>query len=1303
MTILDYGIFSGKKPSSQHNKGSDTPLANRRFENEAGGGFRASSHNNNPQSTQSNHRFHEDVGRSVDSQDAPSAAQEQELKDFLKALGYQNGSVYIRLLPPKGFEAEHYDQYPDLSYEKDGKRIPCRLKLRMVGGKIFWITRKGESPMGDAWEFLQKKNAEGFGVYFVVNPGGHSEAEIEGSRVLFWEDDNKSKADQLATFDECQENWGGGIAVETNASIHNYFIHDAFHDPLAFSIHQLRAIAHFGSDSSIWDSPRLMRLPTFDHTKIVDGVIVRFPVRVVRPWDGEEARWWAIDDALPQPNEEMIAQATGCHSRAAVEIPLGDDPCDPRNFIKLLPHHLAKNSEWDTAAIPAPGVTSSDGFHVHKGSGRYKVWSGTVAPGQAIKAIAAYLNQVDERITHQGILDWFRGETEETPYEDVGDRPISREEWETKKLTAIDGGKTEAEPTEAEKRNSLISNRLFAFQQLKPVWERTWKLTETSDRPLTRYDGSAADFDLDLKTAKTIGIRGGLGSGKTEALVRAIVAEAKQRGFSGLVKGANALQIVILNPTNGLCRQLEGRIEAALLKVGISLPTAHFQDNVGAAREAMRDGHPGIYVMCKESFADYHMGDVDWSQTIVAIDEVSSFRQTAPGASDQLPDLIRMMTECKHLIALDRFLSDVDTKVLSLYRGSDRLLLAQNEVKEKKLIHWIESITKEGLISLSHKGVALSLLGQWVVEGVPINRIAIASDSLLELNIIKQWLIDSGCAERRILISSQTIEDSHSFMPSPDDLIREEKIHYLLYSPTAQSGLDIQEPFERGILICTGILPPTLMIQMMGRIRKCYEWWVSAPRFSQDSALSFKTLDADRLKRWEYAAENTLIRLWAAKGDRRVQAWAGINQAVREIEKKFNSECIYELLQDGYETVDKVEVAACQQWDALRDVIKDDEARKLLRGDRVHGGELLKAKRPPSLDSEVWDINAAKIYSKYPEYVGELRQDYCQWLTTQAPDNERRVTELGGIAAVESAIARLMDNELELNEAFAHAAEELDVSRRIRNESKTPETSQRLAAAKAEVQDLKSFFDQCQVELKELKELVMVSKMGDGEFVAQMRLLSSSRIEKLYEGEKARQNNEQDRANILHAIQTRFTSTASKRYQVYRNNEIFNRLDLEGLVQATSKDDWKKFGFWISGSNGSDDVLSRFETFKTAPELLQLFPEIETLEGFLEVCKRVLKGYGYESSGGTAWREVEGLHKNGNSGGKQRYTTNTKSVYCLVFIRMESSGSNLFRKLLPALMDAIGERIEREREIFKPKEADAGGRYERSPDIPKAA
>lgn len=226
-------------------------------------------------------------------------------KAQLKALGYtDNDDIYLRLLTPKGFSAEKHGKYcPHLVFRsKDGKILPRSAKLRMQGNHLYQQFGDKEKIISkDAFQWLLEQSQQGFAVYVVVNPGGHEAKKITGSRVLFYEHDDLPKAEQLQRFKKYHKQWGGGFAVETNKSIHCYFKLNIFLEPDAAKIAQKRLIQLMGSDKSIWDSPRLMRLAGFDHTSIDDsGKIVRFPIKLIHEWDGNFADWGKIQADLPE-------------------------------------------------------------------------------------------------------------------------------------------------------------------------------------------------------------------------------------------------------------------------------------------------------------------------------------------------------------------------------------------------------------------------------------------------------------------------------------------------------------------------------------------------------------------------------------------------------------------------------------------------------------------------------------------------------------------------------------------------------------------------------------------------------------------------------------------------------------------------------------------------------------------------------------------------------------------------------------------------------------------------------------------
>jgi energy-coupling factor transporter ATP-binding protein EcfA2 len=230
---------------------------------------------------------------------------------FMAALGYApDDDVYLRLLVPKNFTAaKHSERYPSLVYQdKHGRLQVKKEKFRLRGPNLYKMFGDKEIHVSDnAIEYLERANQTGFAVYVVVNPGGHDAEHITGSRAVFWEADDLPKPEQLQKFTEWQAQWGGGMAIETKNSIHCYFPIDKFLSPDDAEVTQKRVIQLMASDKSIWDKPRLMRVPGFDHTSMgASGEIVRHPITIVHQWDGVLASWDRIEGDLPEYDERYF-------------------------------------------------------------------------------------------------------------------------------------------------------------------------------------------------------------------------------------------------------------------------------------------------------------------------------------------------------------------------------------------------------------------------------------------------------------------------------------------------------------------------------------------------------------------------------------------------------------------------------------------------------------------------------------------------------------------------------------------------------------------------------------------------------------------------------------------------------------------------------------------------------------------------------------------------------------------------------------------------------------------------------------
>jgi hypothetical protein len=337
---------------------------------------------------------------------APDASLRQNLGAFASVLGYKAGDrLYVRSLLPKHLpDALALKHNLKFEIEENGQKrlIPnTRRGYLTVGSWEFTHLRKNKEPVvyADGLAKLTELNQEGRGIYFVVNPGGEVDADIESARSLFWENDERSKAEQIG-----QARTSGlsiGAIIETDKSIHCY---SPLTEPLSnlesWKVLQERLIQRMDSDPAIRNSSRLMRLPGFDHVRVEgeqqDERLVFSPVTLrhidttaqqsvadleakLPPW--REARW----------GKETTAQVGQQKGQAVPPSLAADNPWDIRNFAHHLNgDHVAQNG-WLQVQCPSHGGEGHSGnsLHINEATGQFKCHGG--CDSQAVYAAAREL------------------------------------------------------------------------------------------------------------------------------------------------------------------------------------------------------------------------------------------------------------------------------------------------------------------------------------------------------------------------------------------------------------------------------------------------------------------------------------------------------------------------------------------------------------------------------------------------------------------------------------------------------------------------------------------------------------------------------------------------------------------------------------------------------------------------------------------------------------------------------------------------------------------------------------------------
>ncbi|NBR91409.1 MAG: hypothetical protein EBS68_16160, partial [Rhodobacteraceae bacterium] len=153
-------------------------------------------------------------------------------RQFLKILGKTKEATRLRAFYPSGHQFKAGDS---------GRKAPPSAAII------------------DEWQ------AEGRGVYVVINDGGDTDSEITACRAIFCEWDNRPKDWQVTAWQELQLP-EPSLQVDTGGkSIHTYWV---LADPIApdqWRSMQKRLLEHADADRTLKNPSRVMRLPGTYH------------------------------------------------------------------------------------------------------------------------------------------------------------------------------------------------------------------------------------------------------------------------------------------------------------------------------------------------------------------------------------------------------------------------------------------------------------------------------------------------------------------------------------------------------------------------------------------------------------------------------------------------------------------------------------------------------------------------------------------------------------------------------------------------------------------------------------------------------------------------------------------------------------------------------------------------------------------------------------------------------------------------------------------------------------------------------
>ncbi|MBW4542624.1 MAG: hypothetical protein KME43_26370 [Myxacorys chilensis ATA2-1-KO14] len=667
---------------------------------------------------------------------------------------------------------------------------------------------------------------------------------------------------------------------------------------------------------------------------------------------------------------------------------------------------------------------------------------------------------------------------------------------------------------------------------------------------------------------------------------------------------------------------------------------------------------------------------------VLVIDEFSGIRKAIVNKSEQ-EHFFDAIAKCKQLIVADAFLSDADIALIRKLRTGPMALYRQKLQKSLVKINWIETRTKQGEISFNHNGAYFDLLQSWVSSG--FSRIAIAVDSIKYAKAIQQFL--EGCTfmngrkPRVWLACSETVEENSIFMLSPDQTIEQNQIDIVIYSPTAKSGLDIQSGFDCGLLICCGVLPPTEMLQMLGRCRQCREWWVSAPRQSSNPGCITPSLNGQRVQQWADQVSQTFDE-FGFNAPSHLQGWGVWEALTKDIEKAFGSEYIHSLLMEYFESVETIEVSSDSvvRWRKEIDQIVRQDAENTLKADLEKGLQLIEDQKQPANNAQVWDVKLAQFWLKYPKLAKKSAFAFqTADQETQCLAKQRELA--GGEQAISNRFSqqcREIDRlklELELTE------ETIDVQRRIRAEEQSEEAELMIRNLRIKQQELRTQIEQLENTAFDQNlnlKLIWANEQREGA-IDLYRTMTSHRVEKIKNWVTAIDQDPENDRDLIRYLRERHVNYSSGAFKTVQNLTLFRALHLSRLAKYRGGKVAAESADTTHFNARSPIIIQLYAEFDANPTLRKLFPMIATIEKFWQQIRSCLGALGYQSQGNKIRVKTEELHPNGKDrNGKQRFT-DSKPVHFIAWLVMECSGSAFFQENFELIIESIRDRLAAER------------------------
>ena len=519
----------------------------------------------------------------------------------------------------------------------------------------------------------------------------------------------------------------------------------------------------------------------------------------------------------------------------------------------------------------------------------------------------------------------------------------------------------EGDKSEAERFAQWLIQRQTKF---KNWWRNQRKYT-----PTITQNQLHAELPETIPDGVIVGLKSGLGTGKTYQLSRLFkkpIADSK-RGI--YIEGGQYYfeGVIALGARNGLLMQMAKRIGFQHLQKDQCFSELHKKESQIA--------------LCTDSLPHYL--DPKWFDgKILILDEVMETIKhilTSSTHRKNRAECLKLWKEClrrsKTIIVLDGNLADSAIDYLLKLTGYRKVIKIENKYKgDRALVEFLigtpnkKSRMPENMEKpLREKGLNSRDISPYIPMILASPCPVIVTDSQKQAEVLERILNILGIDGIRV--DGKTVADKNhpakAFLEDSDNWIKANNPGFIILSPTAQSGIDIniRDYFSDVFALFFGVLGTDSQMQMPGRIRDPkVKWHIACPEYTKNKGENFSSpVPKEITQAWEmyYTQDMATICKEMPEFFKLLQGviLEGLNnpdhdmlailKAKENYEKANLRECLIEALQDAGHEIKFVEM------------LHDDD-----------GAELLKEAKESVVRDEAKDI--FKAVDRNPEEVQAL-------------------------------------------------------------------------------------------------------------------------------------------------------------------------------------------------------------------------------------------------------------------------------------------------------------------------------------------